>query len=120
LPGWLARGSSAGEVPRRSLAVVSGLSGLALATVAVAGIGPKPLVLLTTGSFVTVYALGTAAALRLLPRGSRAHRSALLALVAVAALLIMTGWYLLWPLVITAGALLYLRLHRRAPCSAPS
>ncbi len=112
LPGWLARGSSAGTVPRRSLAVVSGLSGLTLGVATVCAVGPKPLVLLTTGSFVTVYALGTAAALRLLPRGGWAHRAALVALVAVGLLLVMTGWYLLWPLVVTAGALLYLRLRR--------
>jgi amino acid efflux transporter len=111
LPAWLARGTSAGEVPRRSLAVVSGLAGLALAAVAITGVGPRPLVLLTTGSFVMVYALGTAAALRLLPRGSRAHKAALLALIAVAALLVTTGWYLLWPLIITAAALLYRRLR---------
>jgi amino acid efflux transporter len=36
LPAWLARGDSAGEAPRRSLAVVSGLSGLALAATTVA------------------------------------------------------------------------------------
>ena len=113
LPGWLARGSTAGEVPRRSLALVSGLCGLMLAVVAVAGVGPKPLVLLTTGSFATVYALGTAAALRLLPSGGWARRSALVALIAVAALLAMTGWYLLWPLCVTAGALLYLWLRPR-------
>jgi amino acid efflux transporter len=112
LPAWLARGSSAGTVPRRSLATVAGLSGLALVVATATGVGPKPLVLLTTGSFVTVYALGTAAALRLLRRGSWAHRAALFALVAVALLLVMTGWYLVWPLVVTAGALLYLRLRR--------
>jgi amino acid efflux transporter len=119
LPGWLAHGSSAGEVPRRSLAVVSGLSAVALAAVAAGGIGPKPLVLLATGSFVTVYALGTAAALRLLPRGSRARRAAFVAFVAVAGLFLMTGWYLLWPLILAAGALLYLRLHRRAADPQP-
>ncbi|WP_369394245.1 hypothetical protein AB5J72_46850 [Streptomyces sp. CG1] len=54
----LARGGSAGEVRRRSLAVVSGLSAVALAATTIVGIGPQPLVLLTTGSFVTVYALG--------------------------------------------------------------
>lgn len=113
-PDWLAQGSSVGEVPRRSLAVVSGLSGLALAATTVADVGPQPLVLLTTGSFVTVYALGTAAALRLLPRGSLPHRSALLALVTVVVLLVMTGWYLLWPLVVAASALSSLR-RRRAP-----
>ena len=118
LPGWLARGSSAGEVPRRSLAVVSGLAVRRAPRRGRARHRPGPLVLLTTGSFVTVYALGTAAALRLLPRGSRAHRSALVALVAVAALLVLTGWYLLWSLVVTACALLYLRLRgtcRRSP-----
>lgn len=112
LPVWLDRGTSAGEVPRRSLLLVSALAGLALAVAVVAGIGPKPLVLLTTGCFVLVYALGTAAALRLLPRGGWARRCALLALVAVTALLVLTGWYLLWPLLLAAGALLYLRLRR--------
>jgi amino acid efflux transporter len=115
LPMWLAHGSRAGEVPRRSLAVLSGLSGLALVSVTVAGVGPKPLVLLTTGSFVMVYVLGTAAALRLLPRGSRSHRAALFAFVAVLGLLVMTGWYLLWPVIVTGSALLYLRLRPQAP-----
>jgi hypothetical protein len=56
-------------VPRRSLALVSGLSAIALAVAAAAGFGPRPLVLLTTGSFVLVYDVSTAAAVRLLPRG---------------------------------------------------
>jgi amino acid efflux transporter len=118
LPSWLARGSSAGKVPRRSLAVVSGLAGLALAVTAISGSGPAPLVLLTTGSFVTVYALGTAAALRLLPHG-KPRRSALVALVAVLGLLFMTGRYLVWPLMLTGGSLLYLRLARKATASDP-
>ncbi|SIT46099.1 Amino acid permease-associated region [Paraburkholderia piptadeniae] len=112
LPGWLAQGSRAGDVPRRSLFVIAALATFALVVVVIAGVGPKPLVLLTTGSFVTVYALGTAAALRLLPRGSWAHRCARVALVAVAGLCCATGWYLLWPLVITGCALLYLRVRR--------
>ncbi|MBU6493446.1 MAG: amino acid permease [Burkholderiales bacterium] len=111
LPAWLAEGSSAGQVPRRSLAVIACLSIGALAATALANVGAKPLVLLTTGSFVTVYALGTAAALRLLERGSWAHRCALVALVADAALLIMTGWYLIWPVIVTLCALLYQRLQ---------
>lgn len=52
---------------------MAGLSGLALTGTTVAAVGPQPLVLLTTGSFVTVYALGTAAAPRLLPRGTLPH-----------------------------------------------
>ncbi len=114
LPGWLARGASAGDVPRRSLAVTSGLSALAMAVVALTGTGAEPLVLLATGAFVAVYGLGTAAALRLLPRGTAARRHALVALIAVVALLAATGWYLLWPLVLTAGALLYHHRRHRA------
>ena len=112
LPGWLAAGSEAGEVPRRSLAVVSGSAAVALAVVTVAGVGVRPLVLLTTGCFVLVYALGTAAAIRLLPAGSAARRMAFVALVAVAALLAATGVYLLWPLLLAGVALAYQRFIR--------
>lgn len=113
LPDWFARGSQAGQVPRRSLALVAGLSAVGMAVTAVFRLGAEPLVLLTTGSFVAVYTLGTAAALRLLPRRTWGRRAALLALIAVLALLIATGRYLLWPLVATTGALLYLRLRRQ-------
>ncbi len=113
LPAWLAAGSLAGDVPRRSLAVVSGSSALVMCAVAWAGVGPKPLVLMTTGSFVTVYALGCAAALRLLPRGTAAYRCAQWALVCVVALCLATGWFLLWPLVMSGCALLYLQIRRQ-------
>jgi hypothetical protein len=99
----------AGEVPRRSLLLVAGLAGVGLAAVALTGVGPEPLVLLTTGSFVAVYAFGTAAAVRLLPRRSLVRSLAAVALLAVAGLLLASGWYLLWPLAVTGGALLYLR-----------
>ena len=109
LPAWLAAGSEAGEVPRRSLAVLSGSAAVSLAAVTLAGVGVRPLVLLTTGCFVLVYALGTAAAIRLLPKGSTARRMAFVALVAVAGLLAATGGYLLWPLALAAVALGYQR-----------
>jgi amino acid efflux transporter len=112
LPSWLAAGSLAGDVPRRSVAVISVLAALGMIAVTAAGVGPKPLVLLTTGSFVTVYALGCAAALRLLPRGTAAYRCAQVALVCVVALCAATGWFLLWPLVMSGCALLYLRVNR--------
>jgi amino acid efflux transporter len=84
-----------------------------LILVAASGIGTKSLVLMTTGSLVAIYVLGTAAALRLLPRGSAAHRCAAVAFVAVVGLLALTGWYLLWPLAIAACALGYLRMRER-------
>ncbi|QNP75027.1 hypothetical protein IAG44_40190 [Streptomyces roseirectus] len=118
LPAPLARGDGPGRVPRRSLAVVVVLSALSLTATTAAGVGPRPLVLLTTGSFVTVYALGTAAALRLLPRGTTAHRCALVSLVAVALLLALTRRYLIWPLAVTVGALGYLRHRRRLSARA--
>jgi amino acid efflux transporter len=114
LPAWFGAGSRAGDVPRRSLGVIAALAVLALGCVALAHVGPRPLVLLTTGSFVTVYALGTAAALRLLPRGSWAHRCACIALVAVLGLFLASGWYLLWPLLMTACALAYLQVRSTA------
>ncbi len=111
LPAWLTRGSVAGEVPRRSLTVNAVLSFLALFAVLAAEVGPRPLVLLTTGSFVTVYAVGVAAALRLLPRRSKIWYAAVVTVGAVIFLLVMTGVYLVWPLIVTAAALLYLRLR---------
>ncbi|MER6142092.1 amino acid permease [Streptomyces sparsogenes] len=123
LPGWLGRGGSVGEVPRRSLAAVSALAFLSLLTVTAAHTDARPLVLLATGSFVTVYAIGVAAALRLLPRRGAIRGAALVALVAVAGLLLMSGRYLLWPLGVAGAALLYQRLRgrkraRRAPEAA--
>ncbi|MDT0343059.1 APC family permease [Streptomyces sp. DSM 44938] len=104
LPGRLTRG--------RSLAVVSTLAFLALGGTVLAGVGPAPLVLLSTGCFVTVYAIGVAAAVRLLPRRSAGRRAAFGALVAVLALLALSGRYLLWPLALSGAALLYLRWSR--------
>lgn len=108
-PGWLSRGSLAGAVPRRSLAVL-GVMGLTALCVDIAtGVDSRPLVMLATGLFVAVYTVGVAAAVRLLPRRSKARGAALLALVAVVVLLVMTGIYLLWPLVVAGGCLLYRR-----------
>ncbi|GAA0257023.1 APC family permease [Cryptosporangium japonicum] len=108
LPAWLGRGSSAGEVPRRSLGVLVVAVLAALTGVLAAGIGPGPLVLATTGLFVTVYAVGVAAAVKLL----RGRPVAIAALGIVLALTVLTGRYLLWAAVVAVGALLYLRVRR--------
>ncbi len=107
LPAWFARGSSAGEIPRRSLATVAALSGLALAIVAATGLPARAPVQLTTGSFVLVYVLSTAAAVRLLPRRSWSRRAAVVSLAAVSVLLVINGWYVLWALGVAAAALVY-------------
>jgi amino acid efflux transporter len=118
LPGWLARGSSVGAVPRRSLAITSAMAFVALLVVVALGVGPRLLVLGTTGMFVAVYAIGVAAAVKLLPTGSRAWAVSVVALVLVIALALMTGWYLAWALGVTVSALLYLRLREAAPATA--
>ncbi|MGI5237257.1 APC family permease [Dactylosporangium sp. CA-139066] len=112
LPPWFARGADAGQVPRRSLLVVAGLSSATLALAAATGISARPLMLATSGSFVVVYVLGTAAAVRLLPARSRARRTAAFALVSVVGLLALTGWYVLWSAVVAAAALLVERRYR--------
>jgi hypothetical protein len=72
-------------------------------------------VLLTTGSFVLVYVLGTAAALRLLPRGTWSRRAAVVALASAIALVFLTGLYMLWAVVVAAAALVYEWRARPAP-----
>jgi amino acid efflux transporter len=120
LPRWLAQGSVAGEVPRRSLGVLSVLALAAVLLVVTFGVGAEPLVYLTTGLFVAVYAVGVAAAVRLLPRRSLARAAAKVALAVVAVLLVMYGPYLVWPLLVTGAALVYLRIRARGPEPGPA
>lgn len=121
LPRSLARGSRAGEVPRRSLAVVT-LGALAsLTVITVGGLSLNAPLLMTTGAFTLVYAVGTAAALRLLPRGSWVRRGAAVAFVATLALLVATGTHLLGPSLVALGALAFsLRRAPRPAAPAPA
>lgn len=107
LPTWLARGSKSAEVPRRSLFVVVFLSLAGLGLTVALGADLTASLLLTTGSLTLVYVIGTAAAVRLLPRGSWTWTGALLSLVSVTALLWMTGWHAAWGLGVAAAALGY-------------
>ena len=120
LPEWLARGSLAGEVPRRSLAVISALTVPSLIATGAFHLGTRTLVSLTAGLIVSVYAIGVAAAVRLLPRRTAGRAAAMVALVAVVALLATTGIYLIWALAVSVAALLYLWFKRRATPPAPS
>lgn len=115
LPSWLGRGSGTGQAPRRSLAVLGTSATAVLAVVVAAGIGTRPLVSLTTGLFVAVYLVGVAAAVKLLPRRSAPRAAAVVSLAAVIVLLVMSGLYLVWPVLVAGGALLYLRMRRGAP-----
>ncbi|HKF31777.1 MAG TPA: APC family permease [Jatrophihabitantaceae bacterium] len=114
LPAWLAHGSVAGEVPRRSLGLLSVLAFLALAVVTATDVSVRPLVLLTTALLVAVYAVGVAAAVRLLPLHTRAGVAALAALAAVGLLLAMSGPYLALPLLLAVAAAIYVRRRQRS------
>jgi len=118
LPSWLAHGSEAGGVPRRSLLSLAGLTGVVLIATQLTHLRVEPLVLMTTGAFVVVYILGTAAALRLLEAGSWGRRAALLALIFDILLLATTGLYLLWSVGIAVCAVIYLHLTRQRTAGA--
>ncbi len=111
LPARLGRGNGPGELPRTSLAVFAGLTYLSLLAIVTLGVGIETLVRMTNSALVAVYVVGTAAAVRLLPRGTRGNQAAVLSLVTVLGLLVSSGWYLLWPAALGAGALLYRRFR---------
>ena len=122
LPRLLARGGDAGEVPRRSIALVTVASSLSLVVAVVRGVGLTSLMLLATGCFTLVYVLGTASALRLLPRGTVAWWTALVAFVSVAALLVVNGVHALWALGLAVLSLGYrsgVRGWERRPSAGP-
>ncbi len=107
LPAGLAAGSGPGEVPRRSLTLVTVLSFGALLVTALLDLGMEALMLLATGCFTLVYVLGTASALRLLPRGTVSWWLALVAFVSVLGLLAVTGPHVLWALGLAAASIAY-------------
>lgn len=113
LPAWLAHGSEVGGIPRRSLLSLAALTLVVLIATAAAHVPVEALVLMTTGAFVIVYILGTAAALRLLAPGSWGRRAALLALIFDVLLLATTGLYILWSIAVATCAVIYLYLTRR-------
>lgn len=113
LPKWFAHGSDAGGIPRRSLLSLAGLTLIVLIATTVAHLHVQALVLMTTGAFVIVYILGTAAALRLLEAGTWARRAAFFALIFDILLLATTGLYLLWSVGIAVCAVIYLYLTRK-------
>ncbi|GAB3064932.1 amino acid permease [Intrasporangium mesophilum] len=107
LPVWLAKGSGVGQVPRRSIALITVSSSLSLVAAATLDLGMTPLMLLATGCFTLVYVLGTAAAVRLLPRGGRAWWVAVVAFTSVTALLVVNGVHALWAVGLVALSLVY-------------
>lgn len=113
MPAWLSRGSQAGEVPRRSLLTLAGLTLAAVWVVGLTGVDTSPLLLATNGLLLTVYAIGTAAAIRLLPSRGVGRAASAAGFVITLGLLAAVGAYLAVAAVITGTALAYLSWRSR-------
>lgn len=119
MPVWLARGSGPGEVPRRSLAVIVTIALGVTAVLALLDLPTDAVLPLATGTFALLYVAGTAAALRLLPRGTAAWWCAAVSLAAALALLAATGAHVLAPLGLALAGVVWTVLRRPAPPAAP-
>jgi amino acid efflux transporter len=114
LPRWLAAGSGPGEVPRRSLLLMTAITAVVLGGLVVFDQPTDSLLLVATGTFSLVYAFGAAAALRLLPRRSWGWRSALVSVVAAAGLLALTGLHLIAPAAFALAGLAWSLVRARS------
>lgn len=98
LPRWVAQGAQPGGVPRRALLVVAGLVTVYFAAAVATGGELEPFVLVHTSCMVAIYAVGMAAAVRLLDRGSAGWWAAVVACVLSLGLAALAGWHLVVPL----------------------
>lgn len=112
LPRFFAKGSEAGRVPRRALAlwavIALGYYAIAVAT----GFNAEPFILIHTSSTVAVYALGMIAAVRLLERWSLGWWMAIISVVLVGGLLILAGANLLISAVLAVVAVVVTLVKR--------
>jgi amino acid efflux transporter len=113
LPHWLAKGAEAGGIPRRSLVVVAALAFLYFAALVLGGLDLTPFILIHTSCMVAVYALGMAAAVRLLARWSLGWWLAVTSCVLVLGLLVLAGGNLLVPGILSVAALVVTIVKRR-------
>lgn len=111
-PAWLAPGSARGVVARRSLSVVTVYSAVVLVVAWLMDWTATDLVLVCAASQIAVYVVGLVAAVRILPSGSYGRRCAVVSLVVMSTLLVLSGWHLLAPAVIGAGALVFCSVSR--------
>jgi amino acid efflux transporter len=107
LPASLAVRSGPATVPRRALAVVATLALATTGVLAVLDRDTDTTLLFTTGTFSLVYLVGTAAAVRLLRGWGRV--AALVAVVASAGLVVMTGWVVVLPAAVGGLGVLWVR-----------
>jgi amino acid efflux transporter len=105
LPKWIARGAESGSVPRRALVIVGGINLVYFVVLVLSGLDLTPFILIHTSCMVAVYALGMASAVRLLTRWSVGWWMAVISVVLVAGLLVLAGWHLIVPAVLSLAAI---------------
>lgn len=98
LPRRVAQGAQPGGVPRRALLLVAGMITVYFAIAVATGGELEPFVLVHTSCIVAIYAVGMAAAVRLLDRGSAGWWAAVAACVLSLGLAVLAGWHLVVPL----------------------
>ncbi|MFF3499871.1 APC family permease [Streptomyces sp. NPDC003247] len=114
LPGLLAKGGGAGQVPRRSLTVQAVLTGALTLVAALLTVPLDPLMRVTSAFLAAVTAAGMAASLRLLPRRTPLWYAACAAVVFTLVVMAFSGWLLVLPLAVAGCAALYWR-RRHGP-----
>jgi amino acid efflux transporter len=110
LPRVLAKGGTAGDVPRRSLTAQMVLCAIAVIVTALLDVDLESLMRVTAACLAAVSFAGMAAALRLLASGSAVWYGALAGLAFTGLVLAFSGVLLLIPAVLGAGALIMVRL----------
>ncbi len=112
LPRWFARGAEAGAVPRRALALFAVLALVYTTAYFLFRLDLQTFILIQTSSLVAVYALGMVAAVKLLRIGSVGWVMAVISMVLTSGLLVLAGWHLVVPALLTLVALAVALIRR--------
>ncbi|MET9800209.1 amino acid permease [Streptomyces sp. NPDC006368] len=120
LPGWLAKGNKAGEIPKRSLVVLAILTTLLLTAAFILDIRLDPIMTAASACFVAVYVAGLSAAVKLLRGSTAGWLGAIVSLIAVLVVLGFFGWYLLLPAGLFIGAKIFQRCTANSRPGGPT
>ncbi|OAP22912.1 Inner membrane protein YjeH [Amycolatopsis sp. M39] len=118
LPSWLAKGSDAGEVPRRSLLVVTAGIAVSFVVTVLTGFRLEPALRAENACLAGIYLVAMLSGLRLLPARRRQWWVAFAAVVLVLGVFVLAGWYVVFPAALAAGALVYVKFSARRAVGA--
>ena len=121
LPVWFAKGSEAGGIPRRALALSACVQSIYFISAVLTDFDLTTFVLINTACMAVVYMLGMIAATRLLDRFSIGWWMAVISIVLVAGLLVIAGAALIVPAAWAVVALIvkFFKRGNRAPVPRP-